>query len=52
MPYPSRLLLGSVGGRTLHVVIADNEDDDEVIVVTTNEPDPTFWRPGFRQRRT
>jgi hypothetical protein len=50
-PYPSRLLLGAVGGRALHVVIADNTDDGEVIVVTTYEPDPSLWQPGFRRRR-
>ena len=50
-PYPSRLLLGFVGGRVLHVVVADNEDDDETIVVTVYEPDPALWQPGFRRRR-
>jgi Domain of unknown function (DUF4258) len=50
-PYPSRLLLGFVGGRALHVLVADNEDDDETIVVTVYEPDPALWRRGFRRRR-
>ncbi len=50
-PYPSCLLLGFVGGRPLHVVVADNAGDDETIVVTVYEPDPALWRPGFRQRR-
>ena len=50
-PYPSRLLLGFVGGRALHVVIAENADDDETIVVTVYEPDPALWQPGFRRRR-
>jgi Domain of unknown function (DUF4258) len=50
-PYPSRLLLGFVGGRALHVVVADNEDDDETIVVTVYDPDPALWSRGFRRRR-
>jgi hypothetical protein len=50
-PYPGRLLLGFVGGRALHVVVADNEDDDETIVVTVYEPDPALWHGGFRRRR-
>jgi hypothetical protein len=50
-PYPSRLLLRFVGGRALHVVVADNADDDETIVVTVYEPDPALWHPGFRRRR-
>jgi hypothetical protein len=50
-PYPSRLLLGSVGGRALHVLVADNAHEDETIVVTVYEPDPALWQPGFRRRR-
>ena len=50
-PYPSRLLLGVVRGRALHVVVADNTDDNETIVVTAYEPDPALWQPGFRRRR-
>jgi hypothetical protein len=50
-PYPSRLLLGLLGGRALHVVVADDADNDEAIVVTAYEPDPALWRPGFRRRR-
>lgn len=51
VPYPSRLLLGSVGGRALHVVVADNAVNDETVVVTVYEPDPALWQPGFRRRR-
>jgi hypothetical protein len=50
-PYPSRLLLGSIGGRALHVVVADNTDGDETVVVTGYEPDPARWHSGFRRRR-
>ncbi len=51
LPYPRRLLLGSVRGRALHVVIADDTDGDETIVVTVYEPDPALWQSGFRRRR-
>jgi hypothetical protein len=50
-PYPSRLLLGRVGGRPLHVVAAYNAGDDETIVVTVYEPDPALWEDGFRRRK-
>ena len=50
-PYPSRLLLGWVGRRPLHVVTAYNADDDETIVVTVYEPDPALWEDGFKRRR-
>ena len=50
VPYPSRLLLGLVGGRALHVVIADNADDHETIVVTVIRAGPG-GQSGFRRRR-
>lgn len=49
-PYPSRLVLGWVGGRPLHVVAADNVADDETYVITVYEPDPALWSPDFRRR--
>ena len=48
-PYPSRLLLGWVGGRPIHVVAATAEH--EIIVVTVYQPDPTQWEPGFERRK-
>ena len=51
-PYPSRLLLGWVGGRPLHLVLADNVREDKAIVVTIYEPDDMLWPPGFRRRRS
>ena len=51
LPYPRRLLLGSVGGRALPVVIADDTDGDETLVATVYEPDPALWQSGFRRRR-
>ena len=52
-PYPSRLVLGWVGGtRALHVVVADNAPANEVIIVTVYEPDLVTWQPGFRRRRS
>src|SRR5262249_22051552 len=53
-PYPSRLVLGWVGGgaRALHVVVADNVAANEVIIVTVYEPDLVTWQPGFRRRRS
>lgn len=50
-PYPSRLFLGTVGGRPLHVVAAWNAAEREWIVVTAYEPDPAKWYPNFKRRR-
>jgi hypothetical protein len=39
-PYPSRLLLGWVGTRPLHVVAAYNHAGNEAIIVPVYEPGP------------
>lgn len=49
-PYPSRLVLGFVGDRPLHVVAADNLADQETIVITVYEPEPAQWDTAFRRR--
>jgi hypothetical protein len=49
-PYPSRLLLGWVERRPIHVVAATAEH--EIIVITVYEPDPRQWEPGFERRKT
>ncbi len=50
-PYPSRLVLGWVGERPVHVVVADNTAHHEMIVITVYEPDPNRWEPSFERRR-
>ena len=44
-PYPSRLILGWVEVRPLHVVAADT--DTEIIIITAYEPDPDTWNADF-----
>jgi Domain of unknown function (DUF4258) len=51
-PYPSELLLGSIGSRPLHVVAARNRAAGETIIVTVYEPDRDRWESGFRRRKT
>ena len=51
-PYPSRLVLGWIGTRPLHVVVADNHEDNVQIVITVYEPDPTLWEEDFKRRRS
>ncbi len=49
-PYPSRLMLGFVRGRPLHVAFADNTAAAERIIITVYEPDPRQWDSAFRRR--
>ena len=50
-PYPSRLVLGWVAARPIHIVAADMTPE-EVIVVTVYDPDPVEWSSDFRSRLT
>ncbi|MCA1562860.1 MAG: DUF4258 domain-containing protein [Acidobacteria bacterium] len=50
-PYPSRLVLGRLRSRPLHVVFGENKAMREIIVVTVYEPDPDRWDSDFRLRR-
>ncbi|HLC40724.1 MAG TPA: DUF4258 domain-containing protein [Methylomirabilota bacterium] len=50
-PFPSRLVLGWVGARSLHVVAADDPQAEETIVITVYEPDRSEWEPDFKQRK-
>ncbi|MBI2346018.1 MAG: DUF4258 domain-containing protein [Deltaproteobacteria bacterium] len=50
-PYPSRLILGWMASRPLHVVVAEFVGTKDLIVVTVYEPDLVRWQPGFKQRR-
>jgi hypothetical protein len=49
-PYPSRLVLGWVGSRPLHIVFAENQSSQEIIVVTVYEPDLDRWDSDFSRR--
>lgn len=50
-PYPSRLLLGWINGRPLHIVATDNPAERETIIITAYEPDPNQWEADFKRRR-
>jgi Domain of unknown function (DUF4258) len=50
MPLPSRLVLGWVGPRPLHVVAAWDPQTGDRIIITAYEPDSDRWNLGFRKR--
>lgn len=49
-PYPSRLILGWLGDRPIHIVAADTPEN-ETIIITVYEPDPNLWEPGFERKK-
>jgi hypothetical protein len=49
-PFPSRLILGWLEKRPIHVVAAD-DDDDQTIIITAYEPDPAIWEPDFKKKK-
>jgi hypothetical protein len=49
-PYPSRLIMGWLESRPLHVVVADNIADNETIVITVYEPEQDKWSTNFKRR--
>ncbi len=50
-PLPSRLVLGFVGKRPIHVVAADSVIEQETIIITVYEPSPLEWDVEFKSRR-
>ena len=50
-PLPSCLILGAVGNRPLHVVLAIDAGDNRCFVITAYYPDPALWNADFRSRR-
>jgi len=50
-PYPSRLILGFVRERALHVVIGYNEKEKTGYVVTAYDPDMAVWEEDLKSRR-
>ncbi len=49
-PFPSRLLLGSVKDRHLHVVVA-HDANECCFVITVYEPDPLIWNQDFSLKK-
>jgi hypothetical protein len=50
-PFPSRLILGWVGQRPVHVVSATSTTG-RTVIITVYEPSPEEWDNTFHGRRT
>ncbi|EKD98396.1 MAG: hypothetical protein ACD_23C00459G0002 [uncultured bacterium] len=48
--YPSRLILGWVADKPLHVVVAVDAGTEASIIITVYEPDPTIWEADFKRK--
>jgi len=51
LPFPSRLTLGWLGERPLHVVSAFNAAEQTTLVIRVYEPDPALRDETFRRKR-
>ncbi len=49
-PYPSKLILGFVKKRPIHIVVAENIGEDQTIIITVYEPDKSRWDEKFERR--
>lgn len=50
-PFPSRLRLGWIGSRPVHVVVADNVAAQEAMIITVYQPDAEEWDTGLPRGR-
>lgn len=50
-PFPSRLILGFVHNRPVHVMLAYDEESQTGYVVTAYEPDPDLWTDDLTARK-
>ena len=51
-PYPSRLLLGFVNGRPVHVVLSLDPTSVTCHVITVYDPERKLWNDDFKRRRS
>jgi len=50
-PYPSKLLLGFVKDKPLHIVLGFDRNDLTCIVITAYYPDLKIWESDFKTRK-
>lgn len=51
-PWPSYLVLGKIGERYVHIVVARDEESKVCRVVTAYEPNDAVWGPDRMTRKT
>jgi hypothetical protein len=49
-PYPSKLILGFIDKRPIHIVAAENKEENQAIIITVYEPSKIKWDEKFERR--
>ncbi len=50
-PYPSKLILGYIGSRPIHLILGYNETEQTCIVITVYQPSKNIWEDDFKEKR-
>jgi hypothetical protein len=50
-PFPSKLILGFVENRPIHVVVAYDKNEKTCILITAYVPDLEIWDSDYKKRR-
>ncbi len=50
-PYPSVLMMYSENGKSIHVVVASDDETPQKLVITVYHPDSSCWENEFRRRK-
>ena len=51
-PLPSRLLLGFVDERPIHLVVASDASEQASVIITVYTPSLDRWQSDFKERKT
>ncbi len=50
-PYSSKLILGYIGNRPIHLVLGYNKAEQTCIAITVYEPSRDVWEDNFKEKR-
>jgi len=50
-PLPGCLVLGHIGRKPIHAVIAIDKDNDRIFVITVYKPSAERWEDGWKKRK-
>ena len=50
-PLPGCLVLGHIGKKPIHEVIAVDKDNERIFVITVYKPSSVRWEDGWKKRK-